>query len=238
MKAFFLLMAILATFNLSFSQGEKPETLSAEMKDGKVVIHQNNIFANCASVFKAETELSGNKLTIIQTDTSTQKAFCMCYFDIDYEFANLQPGNYTVELYRQEFIKYMYPRDTSYLVATLTFENTLAKPEQPITVSYLQGPCDNDTGIKPEILVGTVPEIIPNPSWDDALISFETQDGGITEIMIYGPGGNLILRQKFLSPKQGRIALPAGAGEFPSGAYFVRVISVSGKSGFAVYIKL
>ena len=97
------------------------ETLEINSQEDIVTFTNKNVHVNCCSIFLIEYELNGDTLNVTETDTSTIKCKCYCNFELQFSIQFLSPGKYTLNLYRQELKKYIYPEDTLTFVAQRQF---------------------------------------------------------------------------------------------------------------------
>lgn len=229
-----LLLVIFFPFSV-LCQYDRTETIEAEAKDGKILVHQKNTLANCGAVYIAETDISDHLIKIYQTDTSTQKYKCMCYFNGEYSFDNLQVGDYKIELYRREFTKYFYPADTTYLVAELSINNPFGLPMPPVSFDFRQSPCDNSTDIiwtkGQEMKISAA----PNPASGVTTLDISLPEPGIYTLDICSVIGETIQTRKYESSVNGKMILPLDLGILPDGVYLIRL---SGSSGLVSCTKL
>lgn len=57
---------------------------------------------NCGSLYQMDVSLTDNLITVTEVDTG-QLAYCLCWFDLAVTVGPLEPGDYTVEIYSDEF---------------------------------------------------------------------------------------------------------------------------------------
>ncbi len=77
--------------------------------DGEDLLLLNHINAgfNCCPIIQANIVIDGSVITITEGETfdSFGPCYCLCLFDVDYQLAGVEPGEYTIvvnELYLQE----------------------------------------------------------------------------------------------------------------------------------------
>lgn len=147
-------------------------------------IKDTDLNANCGSIFILNVDTDENLIKIIQTDTSTQKMRCMCYFDLDMKLNSLFPGIYTVEIYRREFNKFHYPVDTIYLVSKKQVVINVERALSAAEYSFVQSECLSNGVDDYENEIDDV-KVYPNPSKDQASISFSISNPGRVSCVIY-----------------------------------------------------
>jgi hypothetical protein len=75
--------------------------------DGNGTLTLNHIdaaFNCCPGEITADILIDGKQITITEKE-SAQDCLCLCLYDLDYEFINLEPGDYTIRIiepYKQE----------------------------------------------------------------------------------------------------------------------------------------
>lgn len=189
MKKFILLIGF---FSIMTAFGfENKEQLIIEKENEDVKITSKDVLANCCSLFDSEHYWEENTLIIIQRDTSVEKCHCMCYFDLISIFRDILPGNYKVQIWREELKKYNYPQDSLFFVAEADFEVLPNLQMPPYMYIFEQSDCNHSTYVEELPSPGYYPEtqVFPNPVQNSAyfeIASIEDKEGIISVYDIYG----------------------------------------------------
>lgn len=72
--------------------------LKTEQKDGEVIVRHEDARYNCADKLRMDAELSGDTITVREVVTSTEKALCMCNYDLSVSLKGLKGGAYKLKV--------------------------------------------------------------------------------------------------------------------------------------------
>ncbi len=140
-----LLFISLITF-ISTSAFAQKETVTVKLFGDTAIISNIGVWENCAARFAIDIKVDGNKITMTERDTISEKVRCMCTFDVSASVVNLPSGFYTVEVYREYLKKYGYSQDATVFIGSTTFNisqiGSIAR-----LAAILQGDCYNATDI-------------------------------------------------------------------------------------------
>ncbi|MDH7515881.1 MAG: hypothetical protein QHI48_08420 [Bacteroidota bacterium] len=164
--------------------GQTGETVEARLDGDTVRIINRGARENCAASFLVTVRVDGMTVRVIECDTSTEKAFCICNFDFEASVGGLAQGQYTAEIYREYRKRSLYPRDTVVLIGTVPF--TVASPPGSPFVHGKASPC-YDVAEVPAGFSPAVPpvDVIVRPSSRDIVIAFSLESPGRTEILVF-----------------------------------------------------
>ena len=214
-----LLLAIVFSGNL-FAQ---TDTIYAIVEGDSVTIHHDQTHRNCASQFLFDVRQENFQLTVMESDTSKEWVYCLCYFDLSVGIGPLLSGEYSVEVYGTD----IFTGDTLYLGSTnFMIESTNGTGHLAI-LSQSQSDCY--TIIDVDQTVETIPgkfkvsELYPNPFNPVTNISLSLPASGKVEIEIYNLLGQKVAEplNKYLTA--GEHSILWDASEQPSGIYLVRL---------------
>lgn len=82
--------------------GFSQDLIYTEIIGDTAIIHHDETERNCASLYDMNFTIDDNLITLYETDTAGQLAFCMCHFDLSAEISGLEAGNYFVDVYSVE----------------------------------------------------------------------------------------------------------------------------------------
>lgn len=63
----------------------------------------HNAFFNCAAYFLVDFEMAGDTLRFYELNVSNIYVYCMCYFEITAQAADIPPGSYVAEVYEHQY---------------------------------------------------------------------------------------------------------------------------------------
>lgn len=103
------------------------DSLVVEVVGDTVTIWNLNACANCGSVFDITAALVADTVYVVQRDTSTQWAHCLCPFNLRASVTGLRAGRYTAAVYRD--FRLMLPTTDVAFVGAVQFEyNPVGSP--------------------------------------------------------------------------------------------------------------
>ncbi len=192
------------------------ETLEINSQEDIVTFTNKNVHVNCCSIFLIEYELNGDTLNVTETDTSTIKCKCYCNFELQFSIQFLSPGKYTLNLYRQELKKYIYPEDTLILVAQKQFE-AITNKKPVVQFNYLQSPCGVNSVTDEQAQISE--NVSPNPSNDFITIPYPEgyKQSELTRIEVFNVMGESVLSQYYNINRQLNVQ------SLPTGLYFIKI---------------
>jgi hypothetical protein len=114
MKKLLLLFFILSSVLAIYPQQE--DSVFVIISDDTVHIWNIAAYENCGCLFRMDVTVSNDTIFVTETDTSSNWAYCMCYFDMCASVTGLQSGTYFVEVFR--YMPLFYPDTTFYIGST------------------------------------------------------------------------------------------------------------------------
>ena len=223
-KIFSILLVILFAYT-ALAQNKKAEEINIDIKNGEVIIEDNNIWANCAALYKTEITIEDKVIILTQTDTSVQKVRCMCYFDLTHTIRELPPGSYIVEIWRQELKKYNYPGDTLILIAKENIDVPPALQMPPVMLVTKQSECHGEVDV-PNDYTRNIDEIQVNPMpvSSSMRLSFELKHEGDIKLYIYNMLGRKIKELSYGGFPSGDNTLYLNLNGLPTGIYLGKLL--------------
>lgn len=221
MKLTFLILASIILLRVQLD-AQPMDSLFAVISYDTVTIWNTGAWENCGSLFKMEMSVSNDTIYIMETDTSTQLAFCTCYFDMSVSVTGLQSGIYYVEVNRQ--IPLLYP-DTTFYIGSFSF--IYGGSASAFSYNSYQSPC-KIVGVKNKKQMQMKAELgqnFPNPFNPSTTIKYSISYRSIVTLKLYDILGKEI--QALINVEK-----PAGDFEYrldlqdydlPSGVYFYQL---------------
>jgi hypothetical protein len=191
-------------------------------------IHEN-LWANCCSLFEMEVRIDdeNNKIIIIERDTSEDKCDCMCLFDLETTIYNLKAGEYTMEIWREELKRFMYPEDKLYQVWAGEFEIEFPANMPPIAILSDQSDCKGMTEVEFEYPLNKSLMVSPNPVNHELHLSLQGALGETAMVYVFDISGKTLLQQEIIL-SDGDNSVTISAKDFAQGAYF-GIINIKGE---------
>ncbi len=223
MKAFCSLLVLLLAATIS-----RAETISAEVKDDSVIIHNSEAYEHCGFSVVFDVVVNDDVITIVERDTMLDFTTCYCYFDFALTLTGLETGSYTVKVYRKWSASFM-PDTLVYIGSTeFSFEpqNALAYSE----TGYRSGCYTIDDLEEREQTIrhfDLLPNY-PNPFNPQTVIPFNLPQAGPVNVAVYDVSGRLVrtLLNDALSAGSHHLlwnGVNDGGKAMPAGIYFVRL---------------
>jgi len=197
-----------------------------------LIVNDYNVVANCCSKFKDDVQKDGNRIIIIQTDTSSTKCYCNCNFDLTHSITNLPNGKFKIEIYRAEFKKYGYSEDKTYLVWSGEYEITSAGSQKnQFTTEFMQSDCKKETRISTKS--NNLPikvEVYPNPAKSEITIKFSAPNESDIRISIYNFLGKEVYSYEKKNLDEGIQTVNLTLDSLPAGMYIGKLFLSNGKT--------
>jgi hypothetical protein len=198
------------------------DSIYVESVDDTVKIWNSMIDENCAFSVEFIVEFSGDTITIIEHDTTTEKTTCHCLFDLCVSISGIDSGNYIVNVYRKHSGEY-WPPDSLDFIGTTKF--TYPQPSiSGLRLQYYQSGCYYTDLISSNL---TIPDkyytldSFPNPFNDRTKIEMHIPIRSIVTLKLYeitGRSLDIILSRQF-SP--GKHIYNLDSSNLSSGMYFI-----------------
>ncbi|MDT3741201.1 MAG: T9SS type A sorting domain-containing protein [Candidatus Kapabacteria bacterium] len=224
------IIIFLVTLTVTLQSQEKVDYY---VDDNLLSVKIYDLNANCCSGFITDYHInySSGIITITITDTTVQKCRCNCNFDMSVNIGPLQQGKYTVNVFREDFMKYGYPRDKKMFLGRKEVSVYDPSPKSPLTMDFRQSTCKN-TSLNPaddEVIRGGI-EIFPNPAAGAVSLKFNLKDNSDVSIKILNFLGKEIDNYKFKNLKSGTNLLHLNITELQPGIYIGKLFSSTGQS--------
>lgn len=202
------------------------------LMDGRsLVVRVKDVNANCASKFNDKIEITGKKITITQTDTSTTKQRCECTFDLIHTIGNLSAGKYKIDIFREELKVFGYSEDKKYLVGSTEVEIPNFNQRQGLTFDFRQTPCKNILRAIPVNSSKNLNfEIYPNPGRDEITIKFNTGPNASAKFFVYNFIGKEVFSREFKNLEDGTNISKITLNNLPEGIYIAKLTLDNGIS--------
>ena len=235
MKTLFTLFALLS---FAICLQAQTDQILIDMRGDTVVVANKNAYENCAARFQIVTTVQGYAVTITETDTIPAKAFCDCVFDLSAYLTGLQPGTYTVTVYRQYWKKFMYPEDKKVLIGNASFE--VVKPQPGTQYAHsIQSECLGN-----EVPIYGIPttdalslSVFPNPATADVQVCVNLARPERLTLLLFDQQGNEVSRPLEVEVSAGVRNFTFPATSFThSGMYYCAVVTNSAVKMQAVTI--
>ena len=117
MKRLMIFFMLTFACNAAFA---KFDTLFVITSNDTAVIWHKHAFGSCVSKFVFDVTVGNDTIIIVERDTVGTLVDCNCWFDLNVTMVNLI-GNYIAMVYCQELKIYNHPKDTSYLIGSVSF---------------------------------------------------------------------------------------------------------------------
>lgn len=179
----------------------------------------------CSSTFVSSVAVSGDTVTILQTDTDTLVSTCTCLFNICTSIAGLAPGSYTVAIYR--YFTHFSEKDS---IKTFTLQNTTTAAAAVSCTSYqsvcLYDDVQRESGTSPTTFA--LKQSFPNPFNPTTTIQYSVGKTEEVNITVYDVLGRFVqtLAGGLHSPGLYTVSFSPGPGA-SSGTYFCRMTAGS-----------
>jgi hypothetical protein len=234
MKKLFGFFFILTSLLTAFAQQE--DSLFVIISDDTVHIWNTAAYENCGCLFRMDAVVSNDTIFVTETDTASDWAYCMCYFDMCASITGLQSGIYFVEVFR--YMPLFYP-DTTFYIGYTSF--TFGGSALGFSSQSFQSECYDITEINggekypKEYTLG---QNYPNPFNPSTTIRYQIPDRSFVTLKIYDLLGREVAALVNEEKPAGTYELTWNAEGLPSGVYFyqLRTGSFTG-TGKMVFLK-
>ncbi len=221
-----IMIAIISTASI----GTAKEIITAGVSGSNVVISHNDINANCSAKFKSYIAMNGSRISITQIDTSKDRAYCNCDFDMKYYLNSLQPGTYTADIFREYQTRYGYPSNSKEQVGKVEF--TVKAPTRSVlsAFDYEQSPCKGTDVKQRKQLNGSGLQVYPNPAVSNVTIKYELESDADVTLKLYNMLGKELMSVSRRDIDAGSHSIVLNAGELPPGMYVGKLTTSEGKA--------
>ncbi len=78
-------------------------TIEYTYTDGELTLEHHDAFYNCVAEMIIQFEQDGNVLRFYERNISEEAVYCLCYFELDATVDGIDPGEYIVEVWSQDY---------------------------------------------------------------------------------------------------------------------------------------
>ncbi len=233
-----ILFTMFGLFFCMTSLRAQTDQLLIDVRGDTVVVQDKNAYENCAARFQIVTTVQGNDVTIVESDTIAAKAFCDCVFNLYAYLTGLQPGAYSVTVYRQYWKKYMYPEDKRTLIGNASFAIVQPQPGAQYARS-VQSECLGN-----EVPVSGAPvsndfslSVYPNPAFADVRVRVTLARAERITLLLFDEQGNEAGKPLEFDAEPGAREFTFPISRFAhSGTYYCAVVTSSAVKMMALTI--
>lgn len=214
--------SFISTANQLLNQGMVNDSVYTEIVGDTVKIWDKQILENCCSIFIHELIFSGDSITVIEKDTSTNYCRCMCYFDLCATIISLNAGSYRVFVYRTYALE---GYDSLYFIDSTSFVYSEISMIEPKIVTY-QSECFNPLLVQEEARIPKgfiLEQNFPNPFNPSTTINYQLPIDNYVTIKIYNMLGQEVATLVDGLQKAGYKTVEWDASKYPSGVYIYRI---------------
>lgn len=224
MKTIIASILSLIVTNIAIAQYE---LYGAGVVSDTVKIWNVNISSACNSVYIASTSLPKDSIIVTEQDTSTRHALCDCFYDVNISLTGLSAGNYQIVIYRQQFKKYQYPKDTVILVASFNLSIAGGNAQQPSTKISASDCHSTPTSIRQNEIAGSYALLTsyPNPFNPTATIRYSIPQTAIVTLEVFDDVGRTVSTLVNEKKDAGEYSVQFDASKLGSGVYICRLIA-------------
>jgi hypothetical protein len=226
MKTIITSLLSLIVTNIAVSQFE---LYGAGVVSDTVKIWNVNINSGCGSQYIASTSLPKDSIIVTEQDTSTRHATCSCFYDINVSLTGLSAGNYQIVIYRQQFKKNQYAKDTILLVASFSISIAGSSPLQPST-KMLTADCHNTpVSVRQNQIASSFALLTsyPNPFNPTVTIRYSIPQKTIVKLEVFDDIGRTVATLVDEKKDAGEYGVQFDASKLGSGVYVCRLVAGS-----------
>ncbi len=198
------------------------DTLIVQQDADTVHIFNNNIPATCGASFAISASISGDSISILESDTSSMHYRCPCSFDASVTISGLSPGTYCAFVFRKNWSP---PDDTTYIGSVpFTIQpggSPLLNISSNASACHTSGPTSVETSeaIKSFSMIGNY----PNPFNPTTIIRYQIHQRTRVKLEIFDEVGRLITTLVDEEKSLGDYEIPWNASTLPSGIYLCKL---------------
>lgn len=208
--------------------GQNRERIHIEQKSDGIIISVLDLYTNCASKYSMNVNVEESLILVNFYDISTQKARCNCYIDLSMHVNQIPPGDYKMIIQKNEFKRYGYTKDTSFIIHTQNLKVKSNNTRMMLANKIEQSDCKKqersiEKNISKEI------SVLTNPLNSTFTIILELSEDTDVNIQLL----NMLGKQVFSTTKTGLTKgmnnLTINAKDLNPGIYIGKVTTESGK---------
>ena len=216
MKKLFGLFFILTSFLAAYPQQE--DSIFVIIEGDTVHIWNTMAYENCGCLFRMDFNVSNDTIFVTEMDTTSDWAYCICYFDLCASITGLQSGTYFIKVFR--YMPLFYPDTTFYIGSTsFAFGGSLLS----FSLRSFQSECYNITEVnRSETYPNeyTLKQNYPNPFNPSTKIEYQIPELSFVTIKVYDVLGNEIEMLVNIEKPIGKYEVEFNGNDLPSGIYF------------------
>jgi hypothetical protein len=228
MKVLLVLMALILLSGKTSAGTE--DSVFVVISGDTVHIWNTAAYENCGCLFRMDVALSNDTIYVTEVDTSSNWAFCICYFDLCTSVTGLQNGTYYVEVFR--YMPLGYP-DTLFYIGSTSF--TYGGSMLAFGSNAYQSECYYITEAtegeeSPEEFI--LQQNYPNPFNPVTTIEYNIPDVGTSfmkfvVLKVYNSLGEEVTTLVNEKQPPGNHSVKFNADKLPSGVYLYRLVTES-----------
>jgi len=213
--SFFILTSLIATYPQS------EDSIFVITSGDTVHIWNTGAYENCGCLFRMDAMVSNDTIYVAEVDTSSDWAFCMCYFDLCTSVTGLQNGTYFVEIFR--YMPLFYP-DTVFYIGSTSF--TYGGSVLVFNSQSFQSDCYNITETskgekQPKEFI--LMQNYPNPFNPTTNIKYSIPNFGLVKLKVYDVLGREVANLVNAEKPAGTYEITWFVENLPSGVYFYQL---------------
>jgi hypothetical protein len=228
MKTIIASILSLIVSNIAIAQFE---LYGAGVVGDTVKIWNVNIMSDCGSKYIASTSFPKDSIIVTEQDTSTRHALCDCFYDVNVSLTGLPAGNYQIVIYRQQFKKYQYPKDTLILVASFSLSISGGSTLQPGTKVSASDCYKIPVSIQQIRFASSFALLTsyPNPFNPKATIRYSIPQTAIVTLEVFDDVGRSVATLVNEKKDAGEYSVQFDASKLGSGVYICRLVAGSNR---------
>jgi hypothetical protein len=219
MKALLILLASILLFRVIYAQTE--DSIFVIISGDTVHIWNTEAYENCGCLFRMDVIVSNDTVYVTEVDTTSDWAYCICYFDMCASVTGLQSGTYFVNVFR--YMPLFYP-DTVFYIGSTSF--TYGGSILTFGSQSFQSECYNITDVTkeenyPEEYI--LSQNYPNPFNPMTIIKYSIPKLSFVTLKIFDVLGREVATLVNQEKPLGRYGIEFDGSELTSGIYFYQL---------------
>ena len=197
------------------------DSLAVHIYPESVVVYHLQAYRHCAPMYEITVTVDSNEIYIIETDTTTLFATCMCYFDIATTLGALAPGDYMANVVNKEGDRILFSGTIPFTVPVPT-----EQPPGHMVYSSEVSECYEITDIRMDgtkAIPRTFMQNFPNPFNPVLTINIEIAETSQVLLDIFDLSGKWVKTLMKGKANAGTHRQSWDGSQMPSGVYFIRL---------------
>ena len=219
MKKLFGLIFIGTSLCAAYPQQQ--DSIFVIIEGDTVNIWNTMAYENCGCLFRMDVIVSNDTIYVTEVDTTSNWAWCMCYFDLCASITGLQNGTYFVEVFR--YMPLCCP-DTTFYIGSTSF--AFGGSELSFNIESFQSECYNITEVNKSekyLKEYLLKQNYPNPFNPSTKIKYSIPQTSQVQIKVFDVLGNEIETLINEEKPSGTYELSWYAEYLPNGVYFYQL---------------